>query len=155
MKCELCGKNEAKYKYYEVNSDSIRELNICEDCARKKGIAFRNKTTRVRTENSECLNCRLSFKEFKKMNKLGCPECYKAFREKLKIILAQIHPGIIHKGKKPIRDTRVLSAKKEIRELKRKLKKYVDLEDFEDAVKARNKLQKCQEELKNLRGRND
>jgi len=151
MKCDLCGKNEAKYKYYEVDSNSIRELNICDECAQKKGIDFASRKAQVEQENIECHGCGLSFKEFKENNLLGCPECYNSFRSKLKIIFKQMHPDTIHTGKELIKDVRVLNMKKEIRELQQQLQNYVAKEKYEEAVQIRDKIEKCQLEIKSLK----
>ncbi len=155
MKCDLCGKNEAKYKYYEVDSEGIRELHICNECAKKKGITFSSRVQQSKEENIKCLNCGLSFREFKKTSLLGCPECYSNFQSKLDVILMQIHPGTTHKGKTPVKDVRLLSMKKEIKELQKRLEDYVKNEKFEEAVRIRDTIEKCQAELKSIRGRND
>jgi len=151
MKCDLCNNKDAKYKYYEVDSDGVREMNICKECAQRKGIDFPSRTQQSNTENIECQSCGHSFKDFKETNHLGCPECYSNFRSKLDVILMQIHPGTTHKGKKPVKDGRLVSMKKEIRELQKMLEDYVKKEKYEEAVHIRNKIEKYQEELKSIR----
>lgn len=151
MKCDLCGDNDAKYKYYEVDAEGIREMNICNKCAHRKGIDFAPRTQEQKVENIKCKECGLSFKEFKKTNHLGCPECYNNFRSKLDSILLQTHPGIVHKGKKPVKNARLLSMKKEIRGLQETLEDYVKKEKYEEAVHIRDKIEKYQEELKSIR----
>ncbi|MCK4526562.1 UvrB/UvrC motif-containing protein [candidate division WOR-3 bacterium] len=155
MKCDLCGKNNAKYKYYEVNSNSIKELNICGECAKKKGIDFTLKVSKSPTKNIICPGCGLKFSSFKKNNRLGCSECYNAFHSKLKVIFKQIQPDITNRGKKPIKDVRVLSMKKELRELQRNLEDYVNMEKYEEAVQIRNKIEEYQQKLKSISREND
>lgn len=155
MKCEICGQNKAKYKYYEVDSDSVKELNICEDCALKKGIAVKETKGDFSSVKSRCSNCQTTFSEFKKSNMLGCPECYSAFKSKLDIILRQVHPGLKHEGKVPVRDTEIIDMKKEIRELKKKLDLFVKQEKFEEAVKLRDKIEKQEKKLESMRQEND
>lgn len=155
MKCELCGKGEAKYKYYEVDSDTVREINICEKCAREKGIDFRKKEETSAGNNEVCPNCGLTFKEYKDSRSLGCVECYRAFSDRLKAFFTESQLGVAHKGKKPVRSTKILFVKKEILEMKRKLEGYVEDEKFEEAVKLRDKIEKRKEKLKTIRGKSD
>lgn len=39
MKCQNCGENDANFKYTEIVNGVKKELNLCEDCARKMGVA--------------------------------------------------------------------------------------------------------------------
>jgi protein arginine kinase activator len=151
MKCDLCGNNEAKYKYYEVDSEGVREMNICSECAHRKGIDFSPRTQELKVDNIVCKNCNLSFKEYKKKNRLGCTECYINFRSKIDSILLQTHNSLIHKGKKPVKNAKLLSMKKEIRELQKTLEDSVKKEKYEEAVHIRDKIEKYQEELKSIR----
>jgi protein arginine kinase activator len=155
MKCELCGVNNAKYKYYEVDSDKVREINICEDCARKKGIGDKNKEDALVDRNKVCPSCGLTFTEYKNARNLGCVDCYTVFKDEIKMFLKESQLGVSHKGKEPVSNTEILSVKKEILEMKKKLESYVEGEKFEEAVKLRDKIEKRKEELKTIRGKND
>ncbi len=153
MKCELCGVNNAKYKYYEVNSDTVREINICEECAREKGVDIKNKEESVVVENGVCPVCGLSFKEYKESMSLGCAGCYNSFKDQIEVFLKESQLDVVHKGKEPIRDSEVIFVKKEILEMKKKLDSYVENERFEEAVKLRDKIEERKEELKTIRGK--
>lgn len=155
MKCELCGIDNAKYKYYEVDSDKVREINICEECAREKGIDGKNKEETLADRNKVCPNCGLTFVEYKDSGSLGCIECYKIFNDEIKIFLKESQLGILHKGKEPVSNSKILIVKKEILEMKKKLESYVEGEKFEEAVKLRDKIEERKEELKSIRGKND
>ena len=155
MKCELCGANNAKYKYYEVDSDTIREINICEQCAREKGVDIKSKEESVVVETKACPGCGLNFKEYKDSGTLGCAECYKNFEDQIKVFLKESQLGIVHKGKEPVRNSKVIFVKKEIMEMKKKLDDYVEDEKFEEAVKLRDKIEARKEELKTIREKND
>lgn len=155
MKCELCGDNNAKYKYYEVDSDTVREINICEQCAREKGVDIKNKEDSVVLETGICPVCGLSFREYKESMSLGCVECYKHFSDQIKVSLKESQLGVLHKGKEPVRDSEVIVVKKEILEMKRELDNYVENERFEEAVKLRDKIEERKEELRAIRGKND
>ncbi len=155
MKCDLCGANVAKYKYYEVDSDKVREINICEQCAREKGVDVKNKDDVTEIKDKVCPTCGLTFFEYKNSGKLGCVDCYKVFYDQVKTYLKEFQLGVNHKGKEPVRNTKVLSVKKEILEMKKQLEDYVESEKFEEAVKLRDQIEERKEELKTIRGKND
>lgn len=155
MKCDLCGAEGANYKYYEVYSDNVREINICEDCARKKGVDVKSREDSQVSKNKICPTCGLKFSEYRDYKQLGCVDCYKAFYENIQRYLKDTQLDIIHKGKEPVKNTKVLSVKKEISEMKRKLEVFVEKEKFEEAVELRDKIEERKEELKTIRGRND
>jgi len=155
MKCDLCGEENAKYKYYEVNSDTVRELNICEKCAREKGVDIKGREDSVVVKTGMCPSCGLTFSDFKESRRFGCVECYKTFEEQLKAFLREIQLGITHKGKEPLRNSKVILMKKEILEMKKELENYVEDEKFEEAVKLRDKIESRKEELRISRKQND
>lgn len=155
MKCDLCGANNAKYKYYEVDSDTVREINLCEKCAREKGIDIKGKADSEVIETGICSACGLTFKEFKVSGNLGCIECYNSFKDQIKAYLKEAQFGYVHKGKKPVSDSKVIVVKKQILEMKKKLDDYVEDEKFEEAVKLRDKIEERKEELKAIREKND
>lgn len=155
MKCDLCGADGAKYKYYEVYSDNVREINICEDCARKKGVDVKNKSDSQVSKNKICPTCGLKLDEFKDSNQLGCVDCYKTFFDQIQVSLKDSQLGLIHKGKEPVKNTKVLFVKKEILELKKKLENFVEEEKFEEAVELRDRIEERKKELKTIRGKND
>jgi protein arginine kinase activator len=155
MKCELCGANNAKYKYYEVDSDTVREINICEECAREKGIDVKSKEDSTVVKSGVCPACSLTFREYEGSGSLGCIQCYKSFEDQIKIFLKESQLGVVHKGKEPVRSSKVIFVKKEILEMKKKLENYVEDEKFEEAVKLRDKIEERKEELKTIRKKND
>ena len=155
MKCELCSANNAKYKYYEVDSDTVREINICEECAREKGVDVKSKEESTVVEIGVCPDCGLTFREYRDSRSLGCIQCYKSFEDQIKVFLKESQLGVVHKGKEPVRSSKVIFVKKEILEMKKKLENYVEDEKFEEAVKLRDKIEARKEELRTIREKND
>lgn len=155
MKCDLCGADGAKYKYYEVYSDNVREINICKGCARKKGIDVKNKEDSSVSSKKACSTCGLTYKEFKESRQLGCLDCYKTFYEQIQKYLKGTQLDVVHRGKKPVKNTKVLFVKKEILEMKKRLEGFVEEEKFEEAVELRDRIEERKKELKTIRGKND
>lgn len=155
MKCDLCGADGAKFKYYEVYSDNVREINICEECARKKGVDVKNKDDSQVSKDKVCPTCGLTFDEYKDSNQLGCVDCYKTFYDQIQVHLKDSQLGLVHNGKEPVKNTKVLFVKKEILELKQKLENSVEEEKFEEAVELRDRIEERKKELRTIRGKND
>jgi protein arginine kinase activator len=162
MVCNVCGKNQATVHLTEIIDDQITELHLCEECAQKKGAQmeshfglsdllagladmgsqFNNKT---KTEiKLKCPKCGLTYEDFKKVGRLGCGECYTAFKEALVPLLKRIHGSTQHFGKSPKRMTKTVKAKNELQELKEKLQKAIQKEEFEEAAKLRDKVREIE-----------
>lgn len=101
--------------------------------------------------NIECPKCGTSYKNFNEKGRLGCPECYKAFRDRLRKYFNKTQGTHQHKGKQP-RQGKEEAQNLEILKLQEQLKKCVDTEDYEKAAKLRDQIQDL--EKKNKGGKN-
>lgn len=170
MVCDICGKKEATVHLTEIVDDEMSELHLCEECAREKsaqmeqhfglsdllaGLAdFGSSLETTATGTKKCPNCNLSYADFKKIGRLGCSECYNVFREFLTPLLKRIHGSTQHLGKAPVgkapvskpslKTTKVFRAKSELDQLKLKLQKAIQLEEFEEAAKIRDKIRELE-----------
>jgi protein arginine kinase activator len=118
MTCDICGKNPATVHLTEIIDDQMNELHLCEECAHKKsaqmeqqfglsdllaGLAgFEKQKDEKDGLSLKCPNCGMTFKDFKKLGRLGCGECYTAFRSFLGPLLKRIHGSNLHCGKTPV-----------------------------------------------------
>jgi len=158
MLCDGCGKNPATVHLTEIVSDQMNELHLCEECARKKsqdvgqnfglgdllgGMADINKNEKDKESASvKCPNCGLTYADFKKIGRLGCGDCYNAFKKYLAPLLKRIHGSSQHVGKSPILAKKTLGSKKkiDIQELRDKLQRAVEQEQFEEAARLRDQI---------------
>ncbi|MDP2921781.1 MAG: UvrB/UvrC motif-containing protein [Candidatus Omnitrophota bacterium] len=167
MVCNICGKNQATVHLTEIIDEQITELHLCEECAQKKGAQmeshfglsdllagladlgtqFNSPKTKTETSKLKCPKCGLTYEDFKKVGRLGCGECYNAFREALVPLLKRIHGSTQHYGKSPKKMAKVVKAKNDLQELKDRLQKAIQKEDFEEAAKLRDKIK--EQEKKN------
>lgn len=164
MKCEKCKTRQASVFYREIINGNERSMALCEECAKGEqlnesaffsapdplflslmGINPIQKTHGVQTVEQRCDLCGMSFREFAKTGKAGCPRCYRTFRQKLSHSLAELHGGKKHVGKKP--KSAVTSSqdkpdgvKSELEDLKAKLKSSIEAENFEEAASLRDKI---------------
>ena len=98
-----------------------------------------------------CERCGTSLSQFTKSGKLGCPNCYQAFREQLTPMLQQIHGRVQHAGRKPLDDEAAQRRRAVYERLSRQLEQAVAMEDFETAAILRDQLR----QLRNAEGGED
>jgi protein arginine kinase activator len=162
MLCDICAKNPATVHLTEIIDDQMNELHLCEECARQKssqmesqfglsdllaGLAdFEKPLAEQEAESAKCPNCQLTYAEFKKIGRLGCGECYTAFKKYLGPLLKRVHGSNIHFGKSPLKTSRVFKKKTDIQELRLKLQKAIDMEAFEEAARIRDQIKELEKD---------
>ena len=111
MKCDVCEK-EATVFLTQIINGQMTTVNLCEECSKAKGVteetgfglaeAFLTPSHRA-DESMEvvCNACGFTASQLKKIGRMGCPECYTAFREGLDGLLRNMHKGTRHVGKRP------------------------------------------------------
>ena len=159
MLCDICGKREATVHLTEIINEQVTKLHLCEDCAKKKGAEMEEHfglanllagladlgepLETVKEKKLQCPSCGLTYADFKKLGKLGCGQCYETFKAYFVPLFKRIHGFDAHVGKTPRKRGRVSRAKKvDIEELKRRLKKAVELEEFEEAAGLRDEIKR-------------
>ncbi|MDD5129658.1 MAG: UvrB/UvrC motif-containing protein [Candidatus Omnitrophica bacterium] len=163
MLCDICGKNPATVHLTEIIDEQMNELHLCEDCARHKsaameqqfglsdllaGMADFEKPSSDKEEEPvtiKCPACGLTYADFKKIGRLGCGECFNAFRKYLAPLLKRIHGSNQHVGKNPAKAKITLKPNKKksgLQELKDQLQKAIQQEAFEEAARLRDQIKK-------------
>jgi protein arginine kinase activator len=162
MVCNVCKKNVAKVHLTQIVGDKVQKVDLCEDCAKEKGVndpssfsladlllglgAAQEIEQSAGGVEIKCARCGFTQAEFKKMGRLGCPDCYETFAQGLEGLLKTMHKGTRHVGKVP----RVLRESRDVEErlngLLVRLDKAVAEEDFEQAAVLRD-------EIKQMRSR--
>jgi protein arginine kinase activator len=160
MLCDICGKNPATVHLTEIINEQMNELHLCEECARQKsaqmeqqfglsdllaGMAeFEKPAKEAESAIIKCANCGLTYADFKKIGRLGCGECYNAFKKYLGPLLKRIHGSNQHVGKSPLRVTKVLREGIDLQELRNRLLKAIGSEAFEDAARIRDQIKELE-----------
>jgi protein arginine kinase activator len=156
VQCEACGKNEATVHLTEIVNDKVTKLNLCEDCAKEKGAEMEEhfglsdllagladpgvtaKPEAVAT--AQCQSCGFTYQDFRKMGRLGCGECYEAFKKELSQLLKRIHSADRHVGKVPLTAGKTIKDTRTIQELKMRMEKAIQSEEFEEAARLRDRI---------------
>lgn len=162
MVCNLCEKNEATIHFKGIIGTHMVKLNLCESCARQKGVDFsfeKNPFTVAdmlagltsleeishvkKRERLRCPVCRSSYDDFKNTGKFGCAQCYQTFKNNIEPLLKRIHGSSRHTGKiykgSPVQQT-TGSFKISIEQLQEELMKAVKAENYEKAAELRDKI---------------
>ncbi|MBU3759358.1 MAG: excinuclease ABC subunit B [Candidatus Omnitrophica bacterium] len=161
MICTLCGQQEASIHLTEILNDQMMEVHLCEACAQEKGTDFKTHfhlgellggltgagaapatAGAASAESAACESCGLSFEEFAKTGRLGCPACYKALSRVLLPLIKRVQRSSHHAGKKPAHLAVSEKAAYDLRLLQERLRKSVEMEAFEDAAKLRDEIKK-------------
>lgn len=156
MQCCVCKEKPATVHLTQIVGDKMQKLDLCEDCAKAKGIndptsfamadlmlglgASQELDTSAIGMELKCPRCGFSQADFKKSGRLGCPECYQTFAEGLSGLLKSMHKGTRHVGKAPeaLRKTRETGDRLKL--LQKKLNKAIETEDFETAATLRDEI---------------
>jgi len=155
MKCQSCGKKEAKVRYYEDINGAKQELHFCEDCAKKFGFEnFSEIFSPIFTsipnffieekKEDKCNKCGYTFENYLKTGFFGCPNCYEAFNDNLDELFMKLHGKTRHveKSEKKVNKStkKKLTKEEEIAILKGKLADLVKNEEYEEAAVLRDKI---------------
>lgn len=156
MLCEVCKKKEATVHLTEIINDKVTKLNLCEECAKEKGtemeehfglsdllagLADLGSTTEPELlDNVKCPTCGFTYQDFRKVGRLGCGDCYDAFKKQLAPLLKRIHGSDRHTGKIPLMVGKTVKDTRNLQDLKVRMEKAIQTEDFEEAARLRDKI---------------
>ncbi len=148
-KCKNCDK-QITVHVTKVIAGKVLKVGLCASCPHAEtlsnpgfdliedpsGVALRSLPSNA---GPACPSCGLKPADFKDSGRLGCSRCYETFAEKLEPMLAKLHRGRSHTGKRPRRRERSVSAE-ELADLKRRLQELVSREEYELAATLRDEI---------------
>ncbi len=154
--CELCKKRMASIHLTDIHNNVKRELHICETCAEDKGLLFKSNLALQQVigslesarreepateEQAACDICGITWAEFRRKGRLGCPNDYEVFRPSLESLLGDIHaPETRHRGKSPAESPDRRSLRRELMACQQDLRRAIESEDYEQAASLRDQL---------------
>ncbi|MBQ2601314.1 MAG: UvrB/UvrC motif-containing protein [Treponema sp.] len=158
MLCDFCHEREAAIYMEKVCGDgTAKKINICMECALKRGISSDPKsieasigslfkelamaTKRLQADNSRvCPVCGTAVAEFRRTGKVGCPECYAIFKADIRKYLERKGISGTYTGSLPERLSTVHSVLNDRMILQTKLEQAIAAEDYEKAAMYRDYL---------------
>lgn len=172
MICEECQMRPATLHFTKIINGEKTEIHLCEQCAQEKGNLFMINQSPSLSINHllaglfnvtpgfqqtqqmpqkdllQCNECGMTFSEFLKVGRFGCPNCYTTFHDQLTPILKRLHGGNWkHSGKIPKRTGGSLYIKKKIDILKETLQTLIAKEEFEKAAEVRDEIRMYERQL--------
>ena len=161
--CQACGKRPAVVHLTQVVDDTVAVHHLCEPCASEKGLetatppenfpltdflaqmgveatGMGSGSPAPEADNSaECGYCGITYGKFRETGRLGCPHCWVAFETQLRGLVRRVHGSTHHAGKVYIPgDPTAADREKRLENLRSKLGRAVDAEDFERAAELRD-----------------
>ena len=168
MKCQKCDK-PATFHITDLIDGKPNELHLCEEC----GTAFLAPASEAsdvmpamagllaqqlavgetaeelaRLDQRTCPVCGITFLEFRKQGRLGCPHDYTYFAKELEPLLMNIHGETHHVGKVPQHCAKDAEQQTQLIRLRREMKEAVAGEEYEQASKLRDKIRAIEEKRK-------
>jgi len=164
MKCQHCEKPATFHITEVLGPDGPQVMHLCEEHAKVfltqgnsahptasvtgalvKQLKLGAAASAVESDQKECPVCGISFFEFRSSGRLGCPYDYTHFQSELEPLLTNIHDGIQHVGKHPVRVAVSASSQAELIHLRRQMEEAVELEDYEKASQIRDAIKKLEQ----------
>ncbi len=156
--CQNCKLRPAKVHFTEIVNDNMVAMNLCLECAEEKGIDV-NKVGNYglgdlvagliddtvdseaeRISKVRCPSCGYEYSDFKKIGRLGCPECYDAFEAQLVQVLRHVHGSTQHAGKKAAQVGERAVVRERVTALREELSEAIRAEDYERAAAIRDEI---------------
>ena len=160
--CQVCKKRIATVHLTEIIKNQKKEIHLCEECASKKGVAFKPHQFSIsdllsglvssqaaqeiaKMGKMKCPICGISYLDFRSNGRLGCATDYTVFKEGLMPLLEKIHGSTEHLGKIPLGEGVDRKRGRELLEMRQSLKRAVEKEDYEKAAELRDRIRKLEE----------
>jgi protein arginine kinase activator len=161
LKCQKCDK-QATFHITDLIDGKPKELHLCEECAQKFLAPSEEDAAEVmpamagllaqhlavgetadqlaRLDQRKCPVCSITFLEFRKQGRLGCPHDYEFFSQELEPLLLNIHDQTHHIGKVPKRCPQGADQQTQLIRLRREMKEAISSENYEKASQLRDEI---------------
>ena len=94
----------------------------------------------------KCPHCGLTYADFRKSGRLGCAQCYYTFKDSLSSLLKRVHGSSEHVGKVPALAGKEVAVSRTLKELREKLHRSIQKEEFEEAAKLRDRIRELEKD---------
>ena len=154
MMCQECGLREANICFTTVINGEKHEEYLCQECVAKKRLlkfdlsqlaaqlAKRKEPAAPEAPLPQltCPACGVTYAQCVRQNALGCPECYRAFREPLGEYLMKKLDRAQYAGDAPEQAGEQVSLRMQRDKLKRQMRRAVEEEDYLQAASLRDRI---------------
>ncbi len=167
MTCSVCQEREATIQFTEIINNQITKLELCEACARRRGIELPTKpfalpfgdlalelsgiisapSERERVPG-KCDTCGCTWEQFRETGRFGCSDCYTAFDTPITPLVKRLHGATSHVGlgveveTVPNAGGRSSRAPVRLSDLQKQLDHAIAKEEFERAAELRDQIRR-------------
>jgi protein arginine kinase activator len=157
MVCDNCHERDAVVNLTTIEDNVVRQLHLCEQCAAARGVetsvaatkhplgeflqAVQQQSVPASAEAGKCAFCGLTMKDFRDTGRMGCAHCYTTFESSMRELLRRVHGGPRHIGRAyRAPNEQVLEKAGVLGELREKLRRAIEQEQFEAAAELRDRI---------------
>ncbi|MDH3289888.1 MAG: UvrB/UvrC motif-containing protein [Gemmatimonadota bacterium] len=161
MQCDNCHERPAAIHLTQIVDNSVTTAHLCEECASEKGINTSASVAKLPlagflggtgtgvaaalpagADAGACDSCGSTLQDFRDTGRLGCAHCYAQFEPQLRELLRRIHGSFHHVGKLYLHGetTAADEVPKLLVELRDRLKRSIEAENFELAAELRDRI---------------
>lgn len=165
MKCSKCNQNKANVSVLTTVNGATEKAYLCEKCAQeleyknlfmlKHGLNFDNILSSMFSEKikaqkaQRCGKCGTTLSDMANSGAAGCAQCYQTFYRELIPTIHKLHGNTKHRGKLAAHAGAKIKLNRQREELRCKLKKAIELQEFEEAALLRDRLKALGEGMQN------
>jgi protein arginine kinase activator len=157
MVCDNCHERDAVVNLTTIENNAVRQLHLCEQCAAERGVetsvatpkhplgeflqAVQQQSVSASADAGKCSFCGMTMKDFRDTGRLGCARCYTTFESSMRELLRRVHGGPRHIGRAyRAPHDEVLEKAGTLGELREKLRRAIEQEQFETAAELRDRI---------------
>ena len=166
--CDECGARPANIHLTTIVDGEKKDFNLCSEClARKKELSLdfgaiasrlsqmiRQKQEKAAAPENEtpipdisCAQCGTTYAQFRAAGHLGCAQCYEAFRQPLSEWMKRTYGASKHVGRASGGVTCAVSRRMELEKLRRRQKRAIADEAYEEAALLRDQIRALAAEM--------
>jgi protein arginine kinase activator len=158
MLCDNCNERDAVVHLTRIEDNAVIQSHLCEKCAAAKGVettlavpqhplgdilqAVQQQASSSSSDDAAaCSFCGATARDFRATGRLGCPHCYDAMERSLRELLRRLHGNSKHVGVPyQVPTAHVLEKPDSLHDLRDRLRRAVETEQFELAAELRDRL---------------
>ena len=157
MLCDSCHERDAVVNLTTIENNAVRQLHLCEQCAAERGVetsmaatkhplgeflqAVQQQSVPASADAGKCAFCGLTMKDFRATGRMGCARCYATFEPSMRELLRRVHGSARHIGRSyRAPQDEVLEQASVLGELREKLRRAIEQEQFEVAAQLRDRI---------------
>lgn len=168
MLCQRCQERPATVHFTSIVGGEKSAYHLCEQCAKEKGdvlvkaakaFDFNHLLSGLLNMESSpgfatpppttlrCDVCGMTYHQFTQLGRLGCPQCYDSFAQRLEPLLRRIQSDTSHSGKVPLRTGERVKVRKNLDRLRKELQQSIAQEQFERAAQLRDEIRQMEQHV--------